>query len=449
MSLTCLVHAQKASSYDSWAWTILLSFMLCVSTPSAFAQFSSTSDGSCGAYDLTGTPSGTIVFFIPGNFPKCDHLANNVFDFTYITIPSGVTVTLTSWDDNAPVYWLATGPVDIEGTLNLAGNAGGSYTTDPEDVRIPPAAGSGGYTGGVGGSSSQAALPGSGPGGGSAGNGGLAGSGTFTGNNYLVPLVGGSGGGGGGSNSATFGPGGGSGGGAILIASSTQITVNGTINANGGAAGNNCSFCGINNAGGGSGGAIHLVSSTINGAGEITAGGSSGGGPGLARLEAYTISFTGSFAGTPYGESVPFSNSAFAQTIPTVPPPSLQVTSVNGQAITEYPFGFPDITINTDQPVPVVITGHNVPLGTIPMVTILGDSADQDALPCAGGLAGTLATSTCTMNVTFAFGGRTQARWSRSRSKCQMGSRRSGYLTRLARTSPRSVGLKLASALYR
>ena len=125
----------------------------------------------------------------------------------------------------------------------------------------------------------------------------------------------------------------------------------------------------------------------------------------MARLEAYTISFTGSFNQTPYAEGVPFSNTAFAQTIPSVPPPSLQVTKINGVAITENPFGFPDLIINTDQPVPVVITGHDVPLGTVPMLTILGETADQDNLPCTGGLTGTLATSSCTMNVTFPYGG--------------------------------------------
>jgi len=81
------------------------------------------------------------------------------------------------------------------------------------------------------------------------------------------------------------------------------------------------------------------------------------------------------------------------------------VTSIRGQAATENPSSFPDITINTLQPVPMVITGCEVPLGTVPMLTILRNGADQDALPCPGGLAGTLATSTCTMNITFPIGG--------------------------------------------
>jgi len=222
---------------------------------------------------------------------------------------------------------------------------------------------------------------------------------------YLVPLVGGSGGGGV-TYSSGFGPGGGAGGGAILIASSSQIIVNGTVTANGAIGGAGLGGCAYDGASG-SGGAIRLVSNTISGTGTITAltGIVDSGGNGLARLEASTISFTGNFGGTPVAESAPPINTVFARQIPSVPPPSLQVTSINGKSITEHPSTFPDITINTDQPVPVVITGHQVPLGTVPMLTILGDSADQDNLPCTGGPQGTLATSTCTMNVTFPFGG--------------------------------------------
>lgn len=230
---------------------------------------------------------------------------------------------------------------------------------------------------------------------------------TFTDNNYLIPLVGGSGGGGILDASGYFGSGGGAGGGAIPVASSTQIIVNGTITANGGQYG-----CGVQCgclAGAGGGGAVRLVSNNISGSGIITARGGYPGGSGVqfaqhgrARLEANTISFTGSFNSTPLSESTPLSN--FNSFIPTVPQPSIQVTKINGQTISENPFSFPDTTINSDQPVPAVITGHNVPLGTVPALTILGETADQD-LTCTGGLQGTLATSTCTVNTTFAFGG--------------------------------------------
>ena len=73
-------------------------WMLCLATAFAFVphvtgqtSFTSGSDGSDGAYDLTGTPQGTIVQFDPKNF-QGNGVLNNVFNFTTITIPSGVTV---------------------------------------------------------------------------------------------------------------------------------------------------------------------------------------------------------------------------------------------------------------------------------------------------------------------------------------------------------------------
>src|SRR5579864_940708 len=86
-------------------------------------NFSSGSDQSDGAFDLTGTSSGTIVKFLPGNFSGDKH-ALNIFNFTDITIPSGVTVKIQGDTVTAPVIWLASGNVDIEGTIDLSGAAG-------------------------------------------------------------------------------------------------------------------------------------------------------------------------------------------------------------------------------------------------------------------------------------------------------------------------------------
>jgi len=378
--------------------------------PRAFAQapqcpYVTCGDGSDGVYN----PSAS-GYFMPGGFHGTG-VANNVFNFTSVTIPSGVTITLTSGYDNAPVYWLVQGNVDIEGTVSLAG-ANGAYATSDVDQRLPALAGSGGYNGGVGGNlaTGQPDTAGYGPGGGAAGD--TSGhctnaDGSFTGNQYLIPLIGGSGGGGtyGGTS---FGASGGAGGGAILIATSGTITVNGTLTANGGN-----SYC---TGSAGSGGASRLVSNTITGGSKavLTAIGGCGqgigatcGGPGRVRLEAITqpISFAGSFNGTPVSGSSPQSN--FNGNIPGVPQPSVQVTSINGQPITENPFSFPDIQINTDQPVNVVITGNQVPVGTIPTLVILGETADQD-LSCTGGLQqGSLPAgqTSCTIPIMFNYGG--------------------------------------------
>jgi len=149
---------------QSWFWiTVLILIVPYGFVPDAFAQFVTGSNGSDGAYNPT--VSGN---FVPSSF-KGTGVANNVFNFTTITFSAGVTVTFSAWYDNAPVYWLATGKVDIETTLNLAGQNGAPSTTDPADVRIPVATGSGGYSGGVGGLGSQPATSGNGPGGGAYG----------------------------------------------------------------------------------------------------------------------------------------------------------------------------------------------------------------------------------------------------------------------------------------
>src|SRR5439155_75301 len=103
-------------------------------------------------------------------------------------------------------------------------------------TRLPSIPGSGGYGGGLGYFGSTSAYVGNGPGGGSwadvgcpgsEGHGPTPHSGSFTGNAFLVPLVGGSGGAG---NVST----GGAGGGALLLASSTSINLNGVVTARGG-----------------------------------------------------------------------------------------------------------------------------------------------------------------------------------------------------------------------
>src|SRR5215467_11175532 len=202
------------------SWHVLKSLGLLALAAGAWAQaFSSGSTGSDGAY--SPTVSGDFDPAALGLNPAGD----NVFNFTTINIPAGVTIRLrASKVRNMPVVWLATGNVTIAGTLNLSGDAG--YTLDGANpsqialVRRPAEPGAGGYYGGLGARGGVGPEPGGGPGGGAAGlntgtttcYGGAgsfitAGFGTYGtpgpvyGNTYLVPLYGGSGGGGGwGSN---------------------------------------------------------------------------------------------------------------------------------------------------------------------------------------------------------------------------------------------------------
>ena len=112
------------------------------------AQFTSGSTGADGALNLTA--SGTVTLD-PSTLPnKC---ANNVCNFTSITIGANTTVVLTSrlWR-NASVVWLSQGAVSIAGILSANGADGTTMnTSNPGENRYPAAPGPGGFPGGVGG----------------------------------------------------------------------------------------------------------------------------------------------------------------------------------------------------------------------------------------------------------------------------------------------------------
>src|SRR6185437_9357937 len=166
------------------------------------------------------------------------------------------------------------------------------------------------------------------------------------------------------NDNGQYGAQGGAGGGALLIASSTTITLDasagegyGFIDARGGTGGNR--GCG------GAGGAVRLVANTIanKGPSVITTselgGVACGSSPqnGVVRLEANSLSTPSEVFGTLI-TSLPF-----ALNLPKAPPPVITVASIDGVAINANPFGFPDKTINTGSPVPVVIQATNLPTG--------------------------------------------------------------------------------------
>ncbi len=262
---------------------LLLAPLAVLSSAQSHAQgFESGSTGANGALNVA---SGTQSVTLP---------PDGILNYTTINVAAGATLLFNRNALNTPVYLLATGNVTISGTIDVSGSPG---------TRTPPVGGKGGpggFDGGVPGI--DAVLPGAGYGPG-AGRGGLpdygaggAGSGSYStvgtsgsstnrgvtyGSPLLVPLVGGSGGGGGTGSFGTAGYGGGGGGGAILIASSTRVTVSGSIRALGGL---DSSFSPW---GPGSGGAIRLLAPVVSGTGNIDVrGGASGtGGNGRIRID--------------------------------------------------------------------------------------------------------------------------------------------------------------------
>ena len=358
--------------------------------------FTSGSTGADGALTLT-TPG--VVNFDPKSFnPPLDPEGDNVFNFTTITIASGVVLKLSGRTFSAPVYFLATGAIKIDGGIDLSGE-NGHPATNVASERTPAAPGPGGYAGGIGGRSSTTNPPtaGGGPGGGVAGTGGGAASGVFGGSTYMLPLVGGSGGGGYGVANGcgtTYGGGGGGGGGAIVIGSSTSIAFSRNVGsdavvANGGTAG-----CG---AGHGSGGSLRLVAPTISGNTEIQT--NSPGPSGLIRFEANQNSFSCCPRGT-FVFSIPFK----IVTPVTQAQPNLQVTSINGVAINANPFSFPDTTINSSAPVVISVTAKSIPVGTVPKIIVYSEFGNDQTVDCTA-LQGTLQQSTCTASITFPTGG--------------------------------------------
>ena len=197
--------------------------------PDALAQgFVSGSTGAFGPLNIT---TNTTLELPP----------DGVFHCTTITIQGSRILSFRRNPLNTPVQLLATADVVINGTIDVSGRGGNNF--------LGGDGGPGGFNGGNPGSTAVPPGAGYGPG---AGRGGVqnfsvdgAGPASFAtsvnvsstnkgsvyGNALLIPIIGGSGGGG---IAGTPGVGGMGGGGAVLIASTTRIEVNGTVNANSG-----------------------------------------------------------------------------------------------------------------------------------------------------------------------------------------------------------------------
>jgi hypothetical protein len=216
------------------------------------------SDGSDGALsptndivvDLSLAPTGAWESQNSANSGKGVYDPKKwavVFKYSSVSIPSGVKVSFINHPSRAPVVWLVSGDVVINGTVDVAGHPPG-YDTVSQLVPAEP--GPGGFRGGPRGPLGFGA--GYGPG----GDGGTY-SQTY-GNPQIIPLIGGSG------ATPYFDLGrprhAGGGGGAIMIAAARAFSLGGLIDANGGTGSVN-----------GSGGAVRVIAEQVSGEGSITA----------------------------------------------------------------------------------------------------------------------------------------------------------------------------------
>jgi hypothetical protein len=394
----------------------ITSLSICLLTSCAMqAAFSSGSDGSDGAL-LLDDPGNTIVF--DPDALGLDADGDGIFHFTTVTITNNTTVTCSAREVDAPMIWLATGDVLINGPLDLSGSPGRSYSLIASNGDAAPSVpGPGGFAGGNPGvflDGTSFMIPGGGPGGGitdESGNSSGANSDYMS--PFGIPLVGGSGGGGGGPIDNTgihSGGGGGAGGGAILIASDTAIRVTypGKILANGGIGGYGYWYGGS----GGSGGLIRLVAPEVYSNGTLSVAGGARGGSretyargtagteGVVRIEAITRNVTSPVGATTYGS--PYN--AFVPDREAHPWPQIRITEVGGQVI-ENPqasFEIPDATIDTNSPVDIVISAKGVPTGTEVTLYIFPENAGMSSHTAS--LTGSEASGSATFNLTLPAG---------------------------------------------
>jgi hypothetical protein len=311
-----------------------------------------------------------------------------VFNYTDIMVPSGTTVKFLRNAANTPVIWLASGFVQIAGTVDVGGSGSEG--------------GPGGYDGAAG-----LMVNGQGPGSGFPTDqmGGRY-FGTY-GNPQIEPLIGGSGGG----RIDTSQESGGGGGGAILISATRDVQVTGNIVANGGNAG---SYAGrIPNwwggyfftdwalyTGSGSGGAVKLVADRVFGVGSISANPGSAcsgnydghgyytpypnraGTVGRIRIEAYETDLVDNTSPLASSSTSPvWNNSSITGQLEY----ELNVTHVSGMEVRQPPTGqtgSPDVSFSTDQAVTVVVTGRNIPDGTEVKLMVSGNGINT-TLPAA------------------------------------------------------------------
>lgn len=350
------------------------------SSAAAQIPFDSGSDGSDGVLNFDdGTTETMTIIFDPATFnPPLDPDGDNVYHFTSINIPENYRVVLRSdIMGSTPVQWLCSGDVSIDGHLDLNGQNGRSVA---DHGRVRAIAGAGGYDGGFGSerSSQREATPGLGPGGGTdtgsafkdgAGAGHVSRyGGSSYGNEFLVPLIGGSGGAG--NNSRTNDSdnilidsiGGGAGGGAILL-SGESITINGSLTANGGSG----EWFRTYDGGSGSGGAIRIFTKEFFGDGFISANGSASedgqSSAGRIRIETFLNNFAGTVS-IPGSEYVSYS-------LPVELSPSfgtVRITHIDGVEVPMDLSGtveVPDAVIQNPDPVLVEIQTSDIPTTTV------------------------------------------------------------------------------------
>lgn len=334
-----------------------------------------------GAWDANNTANAGKGRYDPAKWAV-------VYKFSSINIPAGVTVTFKNHPTHAPVVWLVSGNVVINGTVNLDGK----WLTDDTITRLTPSEpGPGGFRGGAWGV--KTAGSGFGPGGGD-NSGFLAGQyGKTYGNPQIIPLIGGSGG----ESRDRFGgrETSGGGGGAILLGAQGAVAVNGAILANGGSGPNAWS---------GSGGAVRIIAEAVSGTGSIQAI-SPGYSESYGRIRIETPNLASTIQTSP--STIAVQPAATPIIWPADDAPTVRVYSVDGVLAPADPtaplVSSADLSIEQNGTVQVILAATNFPVsGNVQLRTV--QKYGPAAWVTASYTSGDFAFSQWTANVTFAPG---------------------------------------------
>ncbi len=431
--------------------TILaLAALLASSMASAFTSGSTGADGALAPASGAGTveiqlPDSGILNYTAVNIPSgvtVKFKKNRLNTPVYLLVSGDVTVAGVldlRGDDAKPAGTYGDGAIGDDGVPGAGGPGGfdggrGGLADAAQTVSIirggsglGPGGGKGGIEGGDGCTQGSRYYKYLGLGGAYAGRGSdgylrYQCGGNYTSNDQaqpygaalLQPLIGGSGGGGGRGGTTYPGSGGGGGGGAVLIAASGTITIQSTgqIDTTGGDAGGALGT-GVGGGGaGGSGGAIRLIATRIQGNGALYASGGCinssnqrrqacldannfggyGGSAGRIRLEAESITFTGTNQPT-YSADLP--GPIFVSGVP-----SLRIASVAGSAVPANPSGVADVTLpaNITNPVTVTFETTNVPTGNTVLLKVV-PAYGEPAQALSPAIAGTTTAGTASVQV--------------------------------------------------
>ncbi|MFN7287158.1 MAG: hypothetical protein ACK5TY_02950 [Verrucomicrobiota bacterium] len=349
-------------------YTLLLSTLCLASLQHVQADLTIPGDGSDGALNITEYTVIDLSKAVTGKWDQNNaaNAGHGVYDpekwaivFKYSSVniaaetagvPSqlvGRTLRFTNHPSRAPVVWLVQGDVVINGIVSLRGEG---TTRDSVLMLTPREPGPGGFRGGAFGPSGSGT--GYGPGGQADGSPWGAYLGSY-GNPQIIPLIGGSG-----SRSREYW-GSAAGGGAILIAASGSITVNGIIDARGGAPGENVYPA--------ADGAIKLIGSSVTGNGTLDA-------PFLGRIRVETVS--------PMAATL----KTFPETIgvpPADPPilwpagnaPKARIVSVDAVPAPEDPkspvVAAADLAIQNNAPVSIIIETLDFPIEGVVQLAVI------------------------------------------------------------------------------